>query len=231
MGVRYFWLVLLPFLVACSEEPQVRSVVEFMSDRSVLDSTLSRCNENREMTRDDAECSNARRAVERLWRIQEKELKQRAAEEFERKRELLRLRHERQAALQRAEAEAEAAKQADLYGGTVFEDTARGDTRPVAERLGYSQPFGQSGEGEPAVRGSDNAVPVTSSQDPSAAGAGEAPGTVTYDQASIQAPAQARDQPVASLPIETEVRQLETGLSETQSQREPGLTSSAKPVH
>jgi hypothetical protein len=50
-------------LAACSPKPEPRTVFDFMDDGLARDGVLARCNQNREETLDDEECSNARRAA------------------------------------------------------------------------------------------------------------------------------------------------------------------------
>lgn len=109
-------------LSACSEEIPPTSVDEFVADPVLLDATLARCDLGSSDTFDDRNCVNARRAVERLWREQEKINAELREQESERKLQLLREQQDREAALeeQRRLAEEDAAKQR-LYGGTEFE--------------------------------------------------------------------------------------------------------------
>ncbi|MDH3400890.1 MAG: EexN family lipoprotein [Chromatiales bacterium] len=109
-------------LSACSEEMPPTSVDEFVADPVLLDATLARCDLGSSDTFDDRNCVNARRAVERLWREQEKMNSALREQESERKLQLLREQRDREAALeeQRRLAEEEAEKQR-LYGGTEFD--------------------------------------------------------------------------------------------------------------
>jgi hypothetical protein len=115
-------LPLIGLLCACGVEPPApRSVEEFMADRVILDATLSRCNSTgSENEYEQRECSNAQRAVERLWRQREMELAQEREKQFAAKRESLRLRQEREEALRRAREAEERARAMDVYNGHVF---------------------------------------------------------------------------------------------------------------
>jgi len=115
-------LAAVAILSACSKEIPPTSVEEFVANRVLLDATLARCDLGSSDTFDDRNCVNARRAVERLWREQEKINAELREQESERKLQLLREQQDRDAALeeQRRLAEEEAAKQR-LYGGTEFD--------------------------------------------------------------------------------------------------------------
>ncbi len=115
-------LAAVAVLSACSKEIPPTSVEEFVANRVLLDATLARCDLGSTDTFDDRNCVNARRAVERLWREQEKINSELREQESERKLQLLREQQDREAALeeQRRLAEEEAEKQR-LYGGTEFD--------------------------------------------------------------------------------------------------------------
>ena len=109
-------------LSACTKELPPTSVDEFAEDRVLLDATLARCDLGSSDTFDDRNCVNARRAVERLWREQEKINAEFREQESARKLQALREQHDREAALeeQRRLAE-EQAEQEKLYEGTEFD--------------------------------------------------------------------------------------------------------------
>ena len=100
-------------LSACTNELPPTSVDEFVADRVLLDATLARCDLGSSDSFDDRNCVNARRAVERLWREQEKINAEFREKESERKLQWLREQHDREAALeeQRRLAEEQAEKQ------------------------------------------------------------------------------------------------------------------------
>jgi hypothetical protein len=115
-------LAVVAVISACSKEIPPTSVEAFAEDRVLLDATLARCDLGSSDTFDDRNCVNARRAVERLWREQEKMNFELREQESERKLQLLREQQNREAALeeQRRLAEEEAEKQS-LYEGTAFD--------------------------------------------------------------------------------------------------------------
>lgn len=88
-------MLLLVALVAC-EERQPISFAEFMEDRIARDGTLYRCNEDREATRNDIECANARRAAAAIALRDERARRQTLEEESERKLAALRAEVERE---------------------------------------------------------------------------------------------------------------------------------------
>ena len=69
---------------------------DFLEDRVALDGAILKCNQDAALARSDAECANARIAVERLESQQEALKQAKSAAEFERSREQLRLLQEKQ---------------------------------------------------------------------------------------------------------------------------------------
>ena len=66
------------------------TVTDLMEDRVVLDGVLMKCNQNPSKARTDADCLNARIAIDRLASRTDPAEEQKRAEEFERSREQLR---------------------------------------------------------------------------------------------------------------------------------------------
>ena len=98
-------------IVGCEAE-RPRSYSEYLDDAVAREATLVRCNANREATRLDAECVNARRAAAALAVKEDGDKRERLQEESDRKRAALRQRIAAQQAAQAAAAEA-AQKAAD----------------------------------------------------------------------------------------------------------------------
>jgi hypothetical protein len=78
------------------------TVTDLMEDRVMLDGVLMKCNQNKSKARTDADCLNARIAIERLASKSDPADEAKRAEAFERTREQLRLsqdklRHEQEA--------------------------------------------------------------------------------------------------------------------------------------
>ena len=72
------------------------TVTDLMEDRVTLDGVLMKCNQNQSRARTDADCLNARIAIERLASQSEPAKQAKRAEEFERTRDQLRLSQEKQ---------------------------------------------------------------------------------------------------------------------------------------
>lgn len=99
-------------LAACTKEPPPRSVSEFVENPIWLEAAMVRCAQDRSQSRYDAECVNARQAVDR---VQAREEAARAAAleaSSERKRKALR---RTQAAVEEARRRAERAREEAAY--------------------------------------------------------------------------------------------------------------------
>jgi hypothetical protein len=84
-------------VVACSPPAAHRvSAEDLMEDRVMLDGVLLKCDQDSGKARSDADCENARIAVERLASQQERADETKRREEFEHSREQLRLAQEKQ---------------------------------------------------------------------------------------------------------------------------------------
>ena len=94
-------------VAACSEEPAPRTVQEFLTDPIVLEAAMVRCAENRDKTRYEPECVNARQAVSILEAREERERAKQFEAQSERKREALRRTQAAAAEARRRAAEAE----------------------------------------------------------------------------------------------------------------------------
>jgi len=77
-------------IAACSEEPRPRSVTEFLDNPIVLEAAVVRCSHNRDETRYDAECVNARQAISIIEAKEERARRAAFEAESEDKREALR---------------------------------------------------------------------------------------------------------------------------------------------
>jgi hypothetical protein len=93
-------------LSACSQELPPRTTLELMADPAVRDAVLLRCNQLQERALRDAECRNVREAVDRLaaeeHEKQAEDTKQDAEQSFEKARDALRARDERERSRQEA---------------------------------------------------------------------------------------------------------------------------------
>lgn len=81
---------MIALLAACSEEPRPPTAMEFVENPVLLDATIVRCVENRDELRYEAECINARDAVDLIAVKAEKARRAELEAESERKREALR---------------------------------------------------------------------------------------------------------------------------------------------
>jgi hypothetical protein len=110
-------LVAFGALAACGEEPPPHSVTEFVADPILLEATMVRCGQDRAASRYDAECINARDAVDSIAKAEEEARRQELEAESERKRQVLR--RARQAAAearQRAQEAQRKREEAAYYG-------------------------------------------------------------------------------------------------------------------
>ena len=92
-------------IAACSEEPRPRTVTEFLDNPLTLEAAVVRCSVNREESRYDAECVNARQAVTILEAKEERARRDAFEAQSERKREALRRTQEAAAVARRRSAE------------------------------------------------------------------------------------------------------------------------------
>ena len=74
----------------CSEEPQPRSVEEYLESPQFLEATVVRCARNRSQTRYDAECINARQAVSAIEAREERSRRDKLEAQSKSKRDALR---------------------------------------------------------------------------------------------------------------------------------------------
>lgn len=102
-------LLLLAVLAAsgCAKETPPRSVSEFVEDKLLLEAALVRCSQNRNESRYDAECVNAREAVKLIEAKQEAERRAELELQSQRKREALRRTQQAAAEARRRAAEAD----------------------------------------------------------------------------------------------------------------------------
>jgi hypothetical protein len=130
------------------------TVGDLMEDRVTLDGVLMKCNQDPSKARTDADCMNARIAVNRLAHQNEAADEAKRAEEFERSREKLRLAQEKQRQEQAARS-----KPVDVYHMPVMPvEPSAPATAPVpapgATPGNTAPPPGDAG-GPPVVRQSN----------------------------------------------------------------------------
>jgi hypothetical protein len=135
----------LSLLGACGKEPPPPTVTEFMEDPILLEATMVRCGQDRSATRYEAECINARDAVDRIAAAREQERHKELEAESERKRQALRRAQEAAADARRRAQEAEKRREEAAYYGE-FEPLPPKDETSGDEEL----PAGEGEAGAPA---------------------------------------------------------------------------------
>jgi hypothetical protein len=172
-------------LAACGEEPPPRSVAEFMEDSVLLEATMVRCGQNRDATRYDVECVNARDAVDRLAAAAEQAKKQELEARSERKRQALRRAQEAAAAARQRALEAARLRDEAAYLGQFEPLPADGEqpesTDPAEPAGGAPPDIATNGPAaEAPAKAEDSASPVPRHpQDPlSSEVPGELPGAL-----------------------------------------------------
>jgi len=128
-------------LAGCAEEVPPRTVGDFLENRILLEATMVRCGENRNESKYDAECVNAREAIN-LIATDEKKLRREDLEaQFERKRKSLRRTQEAASEARRRAAEARRRREEAEYLG-IYEDDARGSDGavPAGSEAGSNNP-------------------------------------------------------------------------------------------
>ena len=108
----------LPCLfIACTKEVPPRSVSEFVENPILLEATMVRCAQNRAETKYDAECVNAREAVNRIAAAQDQARRKELEAQSEQKRQALRRTQEAAAEARRRAAEAQRLREEAAYLG------------------------------------------------------------------------------------------------------------------
>lgn len=111
---------LLSVLGACGEETPPHTVLQFIEDPILLEATMVRCGQDRAASRYEAECINARDAVDYLAAAREQARREELEAESERKREALRRAQQAAADARRRLQEAREREEEAAYYG-VFE--------------------------------------------------------------------------------------------------------------
>ena len=112
----------LAVLAGCAEEVRPVSVQEFMDNPRLLEATMVRCGQNRATMKYEAECVNAREAVNRIEAAEEKARRVYLEEQSERKRQALRRNQEAAAEARRRALEAQRLQEEAEYLG-LFEES------------------------------------------------------------------------------------------------------------
>ena len=128
-------------LAACAEEQPPVSASQFMENSRLLEATMVRCARNRSETKYDAECVNARDAVNRLEAANERDRRKQLEAQSERKRQALRRTQEAAAEARRRRLEAQRLREEAEYLG-LFEEVpaANGTGQVVAPTSNQAMP-------------------------------------------------------------------------------------------
>jgi len=102
-------------VAACSEKLPPRTVSEFLDDPMLLEAAVVRCSHNRDESRYDAECVNARQAVAIIEAKEERVRHKALEEQSTRKREALRRTQEAAAEARRRSAEQDRLRREAAY--------------------------------------------------------------------------------------------------------------------
>lgn len=128
-------------LGACSREPPPTTVDEFLQDPIVLEAAVVRCGQDRDRTRYDAECVNARQAISIMEAKEDRARSKEFEEQSERKREALR-RTQEAAAEARRRAEEEVRRRQEAEYLAQF-----GALHPDSEEPATTLPSGENAPG------------------------------------------------------------------------------------
>lgn len=117
MSKTHISLLLCSSLVfaGCSQEIPVRSVQEFLDNPSFLEAAMVRCSQNRDETRYDAECVNARQAVALVEAREERARRDHLESESQSKRDALRRTQRAAAEARRRTAEQDKLREEKAY--------------------------------------------------------------------------------------------------------------------
>lgn len=116
-------------LAGCAEEAPPRSVGDFLGNRILLEATMVRCGENRNQSKYEAECVNAREAINHIAAEEEKARRADFEAQFERKRRSLRRTQEAAAEARRRAAEARRRREEAEYLGVYDATLPAGETQ------------------------------------------------------------------------------------------------------
>jgi len=198
------------FVAACDEEPQPRSIEEFVDDPLLLEAAVVRCSRNRNETRYDAECINAREAVKRISAAEEAERRARLERESERKRQALRRTQEAAAEARRRAEEARRRREEAEYLAQFGEvppeksDTEQGGAANLPGAIIPPAPDAASAEDRSGY--SDAAAPAVDGGNAPAAGPASGTGTATEPVPETESETAVADGPADLGDIRDELR-------------------------
>lgn len=159
-------------VAACSKPPPPVSVTEFMDNPRLLEATMVRCGQNRSEMKYEVECLNARDAINRLERAEDRARRAQLEAQSERKRQALRRTQEAAAAARRRAEEDERRREEAEYLG-IFEEpagTSSTEDRTLSGPASVNAP-GATIEPEPVPESAD--VPEGTADEPPASDLGQ----------------------------------------------------------
>lgn len=118
---------ILLLMAACAKEPPPVSVHEFMNNPRLLEATMVRCGQNRAEMKYEAECINARDAVNRLAAAEEQARRVELERQSEQKRQALRRTQQAAAEARRRAIEEQRRLEEEQYLGIVTEEIVPAD--------------------------------------------------------------------------------------------------------
>ena len=122
--------LLMAVLTACTKEPPPVSVNEFLAKPRLLEAAMVRCAEDRSRMKYEAECVNAREAVNRLEARQERLRREERERQSELKREALRRTQEAAEVARQRAREEERRRKEDEYLGLIETDNGGEESPP-----------------------------------------------------------------------------------------------------
>ncbi len=130
------WIGPVLLLAACAEPPPPHSVAEFLENPIVLEAALVRCSQNRDESRYEAECVNAREANKLVAAREEADSRAEFEARSERKRQALRRTQEAAATARRRAAEAQRRREEAAYLAQFGEQPPDADPNAVEPDTG-----------------------------------------------------------------------------------------------
>ena len=172
----------LAVVTGCSEEPEPRSVREFLENPIVLEAAVVRCAQNRTESRYDAECVNARQAVSIIEAKEERARRDAFEEESDKKREALRRTQQAAAEARRRSQDAQRMREEAEYLAQFGELPPSADGELAVDETAANAP--SMVIPEPDESSGENPAPTES---PPTLDGGNAPAAVTEPESDLDA--------------------------------------------
>ncbi len=140
---RYLTMLLCgaTLLAGCAEEPPPRTAAEFVENPILLEAAMVRCSQDRQSTRYDQECINAREAVKRIEAKEEAARRAALEQQSEEKRRALRRTQEAAAAARRRAAEERQRREEEEYLAQFGVPMPRAEDKPDTDELSGNTPI------------------------------------------------------------------------------------------